>query len=179
MPREIAVPSTTGPIKGRTQHYSATTIRAFLISSLSLQTHSNLERARTIFFFPCIYWRQTWCLYWHRAWHGICEDEPQACVLQLGWAREKSARIRKNLLSLSLCFQTNKGRGKTPFRLLLCNLWPQIPLTSLDMHTWGPFTGLGTVMVAWANFGRWLLHGCKGRKIEMARHGWHFCFLLQ
>lgn len=52
MPREIAVPSTTGPIKGRTQHYSATTIRAFLISSLSLQTHSNLERARTIFFSP-------------------------------------------------------------------------------------------------------------------------------
>lgn len=50
-PREIAVPSTTRPIKGRDQHYSATTIRALLISSLSLQTHSNLERARTVFFF--------------------------------------------------------------------------------------------------------------------------------
>lgn len=78
-----------------------------------------------------MYWRQTWCLYWHRAWHGICEDEPQACVLQLGWAREIRARIRKKLLPLSLCFQTNKVRGKTPFRLLLCNLWPRLLLTSL------------------------------------------------
>lgn len=48
--REIAVLSTTGPIKGRDQHYSTTTIRALLTSSLSLQTHSNLEWAGTVFF---------------------------------------------------------------------------------------------------------------------------------
>lgn len=52
MPREIAVPSTRGPMKGNNSCYSATTIRALLISSLSLQTHSNLEWAGTLFFFP-------------------------------------------------------------------------------------------------------------------------------
>lgn len=178
MPREIAVPSTTRLIKGRDQHYSATTIRALLISSSFLCKHTLIWSELGLYFFPWIYWSQTWCLYWHRAWHGICEDEPQACVLQLGRAREICARIRKNLPPLSLCFQTNKARGKTPFRLLFCKLWPWLPLTSLDMHTWGIFTGLDTVVAAWASFVRWLFHGCKGRKTEVAIHGWHFGFLF-
>lgn len=97
MPREIAVPSTTRLIKGRDQHYSATTIRALLISSSFLCKHTLIWSELGLYFFPWIYWSQTWCLYWHRAWHGICEDEPQACVLQLGRAREICARIRKNL----------------------------------------------------------------------------------
>lgn len=175
MPREIAVPSSTGPIKGRNQHYSATTIRALLISSLSLQTYSNLEWAKTIFS-PCIYWGQTWCLYWHRAWHGICEDEPWACVLQLHWTREISARIGKNLLPLSFCFHTNKARGKTPFicfsfatcrhnfTLLACT--HEVP-----SQGWGPARLHEQIL--WCGF--WY----KRRKIQVTIHGWHFGFLFQ
>lgn len=94
-----------------------------------------------LFIFHSIYGRQIWCLHWLGAWYGIFEDEPHVYVVfQLNWTEKMCTPTRNPFLLHSTV--SKLITGKAHVKLLLANVQPQLPLTSLcssERHTLKPF----------------------------------------
>lgn len=130
-----------------------------------------------LFIFHSIYGRQIWCLHWLGAWYGIFEDEPHVYVVfQLNWTEKMCTPTRNPFLLHSTV--SKLITGKAHVKLLLANVQPQLPLTSLcssERHTLKPFCnnrcGQSCQRLVGQPLERW-----EGRNMEVVISGWRFWF---